>query len=105
MTFTALHRALGVAPEPLTDELLDDAVTTGMVEADDLDWKLELPPVKGLPQTDFRSGEPHRRYLKRYRPAVRRDHGCVHHGEGAVQTVPVRQFGPPTFSRWRSRVR
>ncbi|GAA3464257.1 ATP-binding protein [Saccharothrix longispora] len=53
MTFTALHRALGVAPGPLTDELLDAAVATGVVEANDLDWKLELPPLKGLPLTDF----------------------------------------------------
>lgn len=53
MTFTALHRALGVAPGPLTDELLDAAVSGGVVEANDLDWKSELPPAKGLPQTDF----------------------------------------------------
>ncbi|MBN9177826.1 MAG: putative DNA binding domain-containing protein [Microbacterium sp.] len=53
MTFTALHRALGVAPGPLTDELLDAAVNGGVTEANDLDWKSELPPAKGLPQTDF----------------------------------------------------
>jgi hypothetical protein len=53
MTFTALHRALGVAPGPLTDELLDAAVSSGVVETNDLDWKSELPPAKGLPQTDF----------------------------------------------------
>ncbi|QKW36239.1 ATP-binding protein [Actinomadura sp. NAK00032] len=53
MTFTALHRALGVAPGPLTDGLLDAAVSSGVMETDDLDWKSELPPVKGLPQTDF----------------------------------------------------
>ena len=53
MTFTALHRALGVAPGPLTDELLDTAVDAGVVETDDLDWKSELPPARGLPQTDF----------------------------------------------------
>lgn len=53
MTFTALHRALGVAPGPLTDELLDSAVAAGIAEANDLDWKSELPPAKGLPQTDF----------------------------------------------------
>jgi hypothetical protein len=53
MTFTALHRVLGVAPGPLTDELLDDAVSGGVVEASDLDWKAELPPAKGTPQTDF----------------------------------------------------
>ncbi|WP_433330165.1 AlbA family DNA-binding domain-containing protein [Spirillospora sp. CA-294931] len=53
MTFTALHRALGLAPAPLTDGLLDAAVAAAVVEATDLDWKSELPPVKGLPQTDF----------------------------------------------------
>ena len=25
----------------------------GVVETNDLDWKSELPPAKGLPQTDF----------------------------------------------------
>ena len=53
MIFTALHRALGVAPGPLTDDLLDEAVREGVVETNDLDWKSELPPVKGLTQTDF----------------------------------------------------
>ena len=53
MTFTALHRVLGIAPGPLTDDLLDDAVAAGVMEASDLDWKSELPPTKGLPLTDF----------------------------------------------------
>lgn len=53
MTCTALHRALGLAPGPLTDELLDAAVSGGVAETNDLDWKSELPPAKGLPQTDF----------------------------------------------------
>lgn len=53
MIFTALHRALGVTPGPLTDELLEAAVSGGVVETNDLDWKSELPPAKGLPQTDF----------------------------------------------------
>lgn len=53
MTFTALHRALGVSPGPLTDELLEAAVRGGVVETNDLDWKAELPQAKGLPQTDF----------------------------------------------------
>lgn len=53
MTFTALHRAIGAAPGPLDDTLLDAAVSAGAVETDDLDWKSELPPAKGLPQTDF----------------------------------------------------
>ena len=53
MNFTALHRAAGTAPGPLTDEILDAAVAAGTVEASDLDWKSELYPAKGLPQTDF----------------------------------------------------
>lgn len=53
MNFTALHRAAGAEPGPLTDGLLDAAVASGAVETSDLDWKSELPPAKGLPQTDF----------------------------------------------------
>jgi Putative DNA-binding domain len=53
MIFTALHRAVGAAPGPLTDELLDAAVAAGVAETDDLDWKSEMPPARGLPQTDF----------------------------------------------------
>lgn len=53
VSFTALHRSLGLAPSALTDEILDAAITAGVVETDDLDWKSELPPAKGLPQTDF----------------------------------------------------
>ena len=52
MDFTPLHRGLGLPPSILTDEILDAAVAAGVVETDDLDWKSELPPVKGLPQTD-----------------------------------------------------
>ncbi|OZD03422.1 transcriptional regulator [Rhodococcus sp. 06-235-1A] len=53
MTFTALHRVLGLPPGPLTDAMLDEAVGAGAAETNDLDWKSELPPMKGLPQTDF----------------------------------------------------
>ena len=53
MIFTALHRALGRPPGPLTDELLDAAVAAGAQETDDLDWKRELPPAKSAPQSDF----------------------------------------------------
>lgn len=53
MPFTALHRALGIEPGPMTDEILDAAVAAGLSETDDLDWKSELPPMKGLSQTDF----------------------------------------------------
>lgn len=44
---------LGLTPSLITDELLDAAVAAGVTEANDLDWKTELPPTKGLPQTDF----------------------------------------------------
>src|SRR5882757_2810932 len=53
VSFTALHLSLGLPPGPLTDEILDAAIAAGVVEADDLDWKSDLPPAKGLPQTDF----------------------------------------------------
>jgi len=53
MNFTALHRAAGAAPGPLTEDLLDAAVLAGAVETDDLDWKAALPPAKSLPQSDF----------------------------------------------------
>lgn len=53
MSFTALHRAAGVGPGPLTEDVLDAAVAAGAPEAADLDWKAELPPAKGLSQTDF----------------------------------------------------
>ena len=53
MDFTALHRLLGRPPGPLTDEMIDEAVSQGVAETDDLDWKSSLPPASGLPQTDF----------------------------------------------------
>lgn len=53
MAFTPLHRALGIEPGPLTDEILDAAVTARVTETDELDWKSKLPPRNGLPQTDF----------------------------------------------------
>ncbi|MFJ7213733.1 helix-turn-helix domain-containing protein [Amycolatopsis sp. NPDC098790] len=53
MTFTALHRAAGADPEPLSDALLNRAVALGVPESSDLDWKSELPPAKGMAQTDF----------------------------------------------------
>jgi hypothetical protein len=53
MDFTSLHRAIGVGTQPLTSKLLNDAVAAGAVETHDLDWKSELPPIKGLSQTDF----------------------------------------------------
>jgi len=53
VVFTPLHRALGIEPRPMSDEILDAAVAASVRETDELDWKSELPPVKGLPQTDF----------------------------------------------------
>ena len=52
MTFTALHRVLGLPPGPITDEMLDEAVSAGVAETDDLDWKSELPPTSNLSSTD-----------------------------------------------------
>lgn len=51
--FTALHRAAGVEPGPLTDEILDAAVASGAKESAGLDWKVQLPPAKDLRNTDF----------------------------------------------------
>lgn len=53
MAFTALHRANGVGPGPITDELLNEVVASGTPEATDLDWKSRLPMAKGITQTDF----------------------------------------------------
>jgi hypothetical protein len=53
MDFTSLHRATGVGPQPLTDELLDRAVEVGAVEMHDLDWKSQLPAMKALALSDF----------------------------------------------------
>lgn len=53
VNFTALHRLLGRQPGPLLDEMLDEAVGQHLEETDDLDWKKDLPPAKGITQTDF----------------------------------------------------
>jgi hypothetical protein len=53
MDFTSLHRILGHEPGPITDEMIDEAVAQGIVETDDLDWKREVPPAKGITSTDF----------------------------------------------------
>jgi schlafen family protein len=37
----------------LAVDILDAAVAAGAAEMNDLDWKSELPPAKGLPQTDL----------------------------------------------------
>lgn len=53
MLFTALHRLLGLAPGPITDEMIDAAVAAQLAETDDLDWKGKMIPVKDLPLSDF----------------------------------------------------
>jgi Putative DNA-binding domain len=53
MLFTPLHRLLGEAPGPITNEMIDAAVAVHLAETDDLDWKGELPPTKGLSEHDF----------------------------------------------------
>lgn len=53
MDFTALHRLLGLPPQPITNEMIDAAVAAGISEAADLDWKSELPPIRDLPKSDF----------------------------------------------------
>ncbi|MEJ3405855.1 ATP-binding protein [Rathayibacter sp. YIM 133350] len=45
-TFTPLHRALGVAPGPITPEMLDTAVAQHLRESRDLDWKRQ--PAQGV---------------------------------------------------------
>ncbi len=53
MPFTALHRLLGLGPGPLSDSMIDDAVTEKLAETDDLDFKSALPGTSGLAATDF----------------------------------------------------
>lgn len=53
MAFTPLHQAVGAPPGPIDNDLLNAAIADGIAETDGLDWKSELPPEKGLSQTDF----------------------------------------------------
>lgn len=53
VNITALHRAAGEGPGPITDELLDAAITAGATESDDLDWKQALPRDRDLKDSDF----------------------------------------------------
>lgn len=50
MTFTALHRALGFAPGPITSQMLDTAVAQRLKESRDLDWKRQ--PDQGVAWKD-----------------------------------------------------
>jgi hypothetical protein len=53
MDFTAIHRALGLEPGPLTDDMLNSAVSARVEETHDLDWKRDLPPTRQLADSDF----------------------------------------------------
>ncbi|MDZ5146372.1 AlbA family DNA-binding domain-containing protein [Microbacterium testaceum] len=52
MLHTPLHRALGLPPGPLTDQMIQDAVDQGIEESDELDWKTKLPPQKEFRTSD-----------------------------------------------------
>ena len=41
--WTRIHAELGLAPGPLTFEMVEQAVAAGMAEAEDLDWKQAFP--------------------------------------------------------------
>lgn len=51
--FTPLHRLLGQEPGPLTATMIDQAIIEQIEEAEDLDWKSELPPERNLKDGDF----------------------------------------------------
>lgn len=53
MEFTALHRALGLPPGPISNDMLDQAIEQGVRETDDLDWKARLPDSGSLSAGDF----------------------------------------------------
>ncbi|MEV6644268.1 RNA-binding domain-containing protein [Amycolatopsis sp. NPDC051371] len=53
MLFTPLHRELGLPPGPLTDDMVNAAVSAGVAETDDLDWKKPpFPDPKELANSD-----------------------------------------------------
>lgn len=53
MTFTGLHRALGIEAQEITFEMVERAVQEGVRETYDLDWKSELPDQKKLMTSDL----------------------------------------------------
>lgn len=53
MLFTSLHRELGRRPGPITPEMITAAITEGIAETDDLDWKAKLYDEKNLKQSDY----------------------------------------------------
>jgi len=75
MQFTPVHRLLGLAPEPLSDEMMDEAIARGIAETDDLDWKSKPPPAKGMAETDYPKALPRWRIaaVERSSTALRRE--------------------------------
>lgn len=53
MTFTPLHRALGVSAGPITFEMLEQAIEIGVPENEELDWKRALPPADKFKDSDI----------------------------------------------------
>lgn len=53
MSFTPLHRYLGEPAGPLTEQMIDEAIARGLLEADDLDWKAKLPTARDLARSDL----------------------------------------------------
>lgn len=53
MTFSALHRELGLPPGPFTIDMIDQVVAEGLIETADLDWKRALIPIAHLSKNDF----------------------------------------------------
>lgn len=47
MNFTALHRALGMEPTPLSFSMIEQALSDEVQERSDLDWKRDLPQGNG----------------------------------------------------------
>lgn len=52
MAFTALYRSLGTPPGPLTNDLLNAAVSNGVTETSDLDLKEQLLLAQGISRKD-----------------------------------------------------
>lgn len=53
MLFTSLHRYLGEAPGPITERMIEDAVSQRLPESGDLDWKSALPPEARFALSDI----------------------------------------------------
>ncbi|RKE64913.1 putative DNA-binding protein [Microbacterium sp. AG238] len=53
MLRTPLHQLLGVNAGPLTEQMIDAAITQGLVESDQLDWKKHLPSERDFKTSDI----------------------------------------------------